>query len=63
MATGRQKIISDDESLIFVQQFNVQSPEAQVLVSHGYLEHCSRYEEFAEHLNSYGINVTLYDLR
>ena len=63
MATGRQKIKSDDESLIFVQQFNVQRPKAQILISHGYLEHCGKYEEFAKHLNSHGINVTLYDLR
>lgn len=63
MATGQQKIESDDGTFIFVQQFHIRNPKAQCLVSHGYLEHCGRYEEFAKYLNSKGINVHLYDLR
>jgi len=60
---GEQQITSVDGTLLFVKQFHAENPKAQVLVSHGYLEHCLRYTEFAEHLNAKGISVTVYDLR
>jgi alpha-beta hydrolase superfamily lysophospholipase len=60
---GEQLIQSEDGTGIFVKQYHCENPKAQILVSHGYLEHCLRYSDFAEFLNSKGISVTLYDLR
>lgn len=43
---------------------NNSSSKAQLLISHGYLEHGQRYREFAEVMaNKYSIDVTVYDYR
>jgi alpha-beta hydrolase superfamily lysophospholipase len=63
-ATGEQVISSKDGTLIYVKQFNAADPKAQVLVNHGYLEHCLRYTDFAEHLSQKkDISVTVFDYR
>jgi acylglycerol lipase len=61
--TGEQFIQSNDGTQIYVKQFHAEQPIAQVLVLHGYLEHCLRYTEFAEYLCGKQISVTTYDFR
>lgn len=61
--TGEQFIQSDDGTQIYVKQFHAAQPKGQVLVVHGYLEHCLRYTEFAEYLCGKNISVTTYDFR
>lgn len=64
MVTGEQFIQSEDGTQIYVKQFQATKPKAQVLLLHGYLEHCNRYCEFAEYLNSeHSISVLTYDFR
>ena len=64
MVTGEQFIQSDDGTQIYVKQFMADHAKAQLLLLHGYLEHCNRYCEFAEYLNSqHHISVTAYDFR
>ena len=60
---GEQFIPSKDGTQLYVKQFHAVQPKAQVLILHGYLEHCLRYTEFAEYLNGQGISVTTYDFR
>jgi acylglycerol lipase len=61
--TGEQFIQSNDGTQIYVKQFHAAQPKAQVLIVHGYLEHCLRYTEFADYLCSKHISVTTYDFR
>lgn len=63
MATGEQFIESGDGIQLFVKQYDTASPKAQILILHGYLEHCGRYKEFAEYLNTQHIAVTTFDFR
>jgi len=60
---SEQRISVSDGTELFVKQYHVANPKAQVLIIHGYLEHCQRYGEYAEYLNTQGIAVTLYDFR
>uniref|UniRef100_A0A7S4JRL3 Serine aminopeptidase S33 domain-containing protein n=1 Tax=Odontella aurita TaxID=265563 RepID=A0A7S4JRL3_9STRA len=62
-APGEKVIQSSDGTDIFVKQFVADSPKAQILLTHGYLEHCLRYQEFAEYMIGKGISVTVYDCR
>eukprot|EP00934_Nitzschia_sp_Nitz4_P004236 Nitzschia sp. Nitz4//scaffold10_size219509//98375//99232//NITZ4_001427-RA/size219509-processed-gene-0.130-mRNA-1//-1//CDS//3329532917//4226//frame0 len=58
------EIQSKDGTSLFVRQYNaVENPKAQILICHGYLEHCGRYQEFAEYLNTQNIAVTTFDFR
>ena len=60
---GEQFIQSNDGTQLYIKQFHPERPKGQVLILHAYLEHCLRYTEFAEYLNSKNISVTLYDFR
>jgi len=62
---GEQFLQSTDGTQIYVKKFDAAEPaKAQLLVLHGYLEHCLRYTEFAEYLaKNHHISVTLYDFR
>jgi len=60
---GEQNIQAKDGTNLHVRQFHCKDPKAQLLVLHGYLEHCMRYVEFAEFLNKSSIAVTLFDFR
>eukprot|EP00339_Tiarina_fusa_P002610 CAMPEP_0117040238 /NCGR_PEP_ID=MMETSP0472-20121206/28173_1 /TAXON_ID=693140 ORGANISM="Tiarina fusus, Strain LIS" /NCGR_SAMPLE_ID=MMETSP0472 /ASSEMBLY_ACC=CAM_ASM_000603 /LENGTH=297 /DNA_ID=CAMNT_0004750917 /DNA_START=111 /DNA_END=1004 /DNA_ORIENTATION=- len=63
IATGEQRVNSQDGTEIYVKSYNVTSPKAQLLVVHGYLEHCLRYDEFAQAMAVHGIATTLFDYR
>jgi alpha-beta hydrolase superfamily lysophospholipase len=63
IATGEQRVNSQDGTEIYVKSYNVASPKAQLLVVHGYLEHCLRYDEFAQAMVAHGIATTLFDYR
>lgn len=41
----------------------VESPKAVVLILHGMMEHCGRYDDFAKHLNKQGFIAITTDLR
>lgn len=60
---GEKTVQSSDGTDIFVKEFVAESPKAQILVSHGYLEHGLCYQEFAEYLVGEGISVIVYDCR
>ena len=62
-ATGEQYVNSKDGTSIFIKSYNVENPKAQLLVVHGFLEHCLRYDEFAQAMCYSGISVTLFDYR
>jgi len=62
-ATDGKVVRSEDGTEIFVKQFVADSPKAQVLVCHGYLEHCLRYREFGEYMAGRGISFTTFDFR
>ena len=62
-ATGEQVIQSKDGTPLFVKQYHAEKPVAQVLILHGYLEHCGRYEEFGTYLSAHGISAMTFDLR
>jgi alpha-beta hydrolase superfamily lysophospholipase len=38
-------------------------PKAQVVLIHGYLEHCGRYDEFGQYLKTKGIAMIAFDCR
>lgn len=63
--TGEQFIQSKDGTRIYVKKFQAPEPaKAQIILLHGYLEHCLRYTEFGEYLaKRHGISVTTYDFR
>lgn len=61
--SGEQFILSGDGTQLYIKQLHAVQPKAQVLILHGYLEHCLRYAEFAEYLNRHGISVTTFDFR
>lgn len=42
---------------------SLEEPKANIIILHGMAEHHKRYEAFAKYLNSYGIDVYLYDHR
>jgi acylglycerol lipase len=64
IAIGEQRVNSQDGTEIFVKSYNTASPKAQLLVTHGYLEHGSRYDEFARVMAAdHGISTTLFDYR
>lgn len=49
--------------LLFRRAWLPQAPSAQLVLVHGYAEHCGRYEEFASWLAARGIAVHGYDHR
>jgi alpha-beta hydrolase superfamily lysophospholipase len=63
--THEQFIPSADGTQLFVKKFQPAEPaKAQLLILHGYLEHCLRYTEFGEYLaKNHRISVTTYDFR
>ncbi|CAJ1969218.1 unnamed protein product [Cylindrotheca closterium] len=60
---AEQVIQGKDGTNLHVRQFHCKEPKAQLIILHGYLEHCMRYVEFAEFLNKSAISVTLFDMR
>ena len=63
--SGEQFIQSTDGTQLYVKKFQAVAPaKAQLLILHGYLEHCLRYTEFGEYLaKNHRISVTVYDFR
>lgn len=44
-------------------RWEVEHPQAALLIVHGYAEHCMRYDSIAQHFNNQGISVYGYDHR
>jgi len=60
---SEQTVKTSDGLELYVQTWAPSSPKAQVLIIHGYLEHCGRYVEVSEALANNSIKVTAFDLR
>ncbi|MFC2075057.1 alpha/beta hydrolase [Bdellovibrionota bacterium] len=43
--------------------WQIPSPRARLLITHGFGEHCGRYKQLAKDLNAQGISVHAWDLR
>lgn len=56
-------IRSSDGVRLFQRQTPTQDIRARVLLTHGYAEHCDRYQEVAQHFASRGFETWTYDLR
>jgi acylglycerol lipase len=54
--------LRDDYELFYKEDF-IKKPKAIVIISHGFAEHFSRYDYFADSLNQSGYGVVRYDLR
>lgn len=53
----------EDGTEIYVESDLVDEPVANLIINHGFAEHCSRYDYVAEEFNSRSISVYRYDLR
>lgn len=58
-----KQLKSADGTAVSCRFWKVPTPDANVLLIHGYTDHSGRYEEVAEKLNSRNISVFGFDLR
>lgn len=58
-----EKITSSDQLSLQVYYWKLRNPVKRILLVHGYAEHALRYADFAELLNSKGIELLSFDLR
>lgn len=52
-----------DGTEIFIKSDLVEEPVANLIINHGFAEHCDRYDYVAEEFNKKNISVYRYDLR
>ncbi len=57
------QITNKDGLQLYFCENKVENPRAQFLILHGYTEHCRRYDELVNKVNSIGFNVIRYDHR
>ena len=57
------KITNLEGLQLYFCENQVENPRAQLLILHGYTEHCRRYDKLVEKVNSIGFNVIRYDHR
>ena len=52
-----------DGTRLEIYKWQIDNPQAHLVVVHGYAEHAIRYDAFGKYLNRRGINMTSYDQR
>jgi alpha-beta hydrolase superfamily lysophospholipase len=60
---SESKVNGSDGLRLYYCKNEVTNPKAQLLILHGYTEHCRRYDKVAEEAMSIGFNVIRYDHR
>lgn len=60
---SESKVNGHDGLQLYYCKNEVENPKAQLLILHGYTEHCRRYDQVAEEAMSIGFNVIRYDHR
>lgn len=57
------KIVTQDNLDLYTIENNVEGARGQIVMVHGYTEHCRRYDELVSVFNDQGYNVIRYDQR
>src|SRR5262245_8879604 len=63
MTYTEETVTTTDGSRLFVRRREVNSPEAEVVITHGFGEHGGRYSALTNHLATHQYSVTAYDHR